>query len=137
MGFATLALPYNHVGPAGHGALVKLSANALLGIQTAALAEIIAMLREQGVDAGTAVAATSSTTAWALVANYLADTMISGVSSLAFPVALIEKDLAYASQVTADAGALPVVGEAKAVFQRAIAAGLGEKNMTSVFSLYR
>ncbi|WP_414497797.1 NAD(P)-dependent oxidoreductase [Stenotrophomonas maltophilia] len=52
-----LALAINHVGPAGHGALVKLSANALLGIQSAALAEIIAMLREQWHSTGDGIGA--------------------------------------------------------------------------------
>ena len=39
----------HHVGDAGAGALVKLAVNALLGIQQAALAEILGMAKSGGI----------------------------------------------------------------------------------------
>jgi len=52
----------------------------------------------------------------------------------AFPVDLIEKDLAYLGLTTTDTA--PVSTAAHAVFTRAIAEGFGAENMTAVARLY-
>ena len=45
----------HHVGPLGSGALVKLSTNALLGVQVTVLAELIGLLRRSGADTSRAL----------------------------------------------------------------------------------
>ncbi|WP_338338995.1 NAD(P)-dependent oxidoreductase [Xanthomonas euvesicatoria] len=127
----------HHMGPVGHGTVVKLATNALLGIQVAALAEVIGLIQGQGVDPAKAIAAVSSTSVWPPVANYLASSMLTSNFAPQFPVALIEKDLRYVLDTGEIAGMLPLTGQTLAVFHRANLQGLGAENMTSVAKLYR
>src|SRR5262249_6452853 len=53
-----------HAGPVGSGALAKLATNALMGVQLAALAELIGMLERQGVDPRQVLNAVSATPMW-------------------------------------------------------------------------
>jgi 3-hydroxyisobutyrate dehydrogenase len=84
-----------HTGPLGTGALAKLTTNALLGVQVAALAELIGMLRAADTEPGRILAAVSGASAWSPVADYLASTMLTGDFAPMFPIDLIEKDFGY------------------------------------------
>jgi 3-hydroxyisobutyrate dehydrogenase len=127
----------HHVGPLGHGALVKLATNSLLGIQVTALAEIIGLLGRTGVDVEKALAAIAGTPVWAPVANYLTSTMVEDNFAPQFPVELIDKDFRYTLQVAGEDAAVPMIATAHRTFQRAADQGLGEENMTAVVKLYR
>jgi 3-hydroxyisobutyrate dehydrogenase len=124
-----------HVGPHGSGALVKLSTNALLGVQVTVLAELIGLLRRSGADAGRALQAVAGTAVWSPVANYLSGSMLTGDFSPQFPVDLIEKDFNYTVQAAGSAEAAPTIAAARDVFREAIGAGLGALNMTAVVKL--
>jgi 3-hydroxyisobutyrate dehydrogenase len=125
----------HHVGPLGSGALVKLSTNALLGVQVTVLAELIGLLRRSGADASGALRAVAGTAVWSPVANYLSGSMLTGDFSPQFPVELIEKDFNYTVQAAGSAEAAPTIAAARDVFRDAIDAGLGELNMTAVVKL--
>jgi 3-hydroxyisobutyrate dehydrogenase-like beta-hydroxyacid dehydrogenase len=62
--FKTLGSTIRHAGPVGCGALAKLATNTLMGVQLAALAELIGMLKSQQVDAKQILDAVSATAMW-------------------------------------------------------------------------
>ncbi|MBU9174079.1 NAD(P)-dependent oxidoreductase [Burkholderia gladioli] len=134
---AAMGSGIRHAGPLGSGALAKLAANALLGVQVTALAELIGLLAEQGADVERVLSAVAVTSVWAPVAHYLAGSMQAGNFAPQFPVELIGKDFEYLSRTAGERAALPVIEAAGAVFVRAEARGLGALNMTSVVNLYR
>lgn len=126
----------NLTGSVGCGALTKLATNAMLGIQVAAYAEIIGMLRAGGADPARSLKAVASTPVWAPVANYLTGSMLSENFAPQFPVTLIDKDFRYALEVSGGAERTPLVAAVHTVFQTGIDQGLGDLNMTSVAKLY-
>jgi len=134
---AVMSSAIHHVGGLGHGALVKLATNALLGIQVTALAEIIGMLQRNGADASKAISAMSTTTVWAPAANYYTSTMLNDNFAPLFPVELIEKDFNYAIAAAGSAEKAPTISAARDVFRQALAQDLGKENMTSVAKLFR
>jgi len=125
-----------HVGPLGTGALTKLTTNALMGIQVAALAELIGMLRRNGTDTEQVLAAVGQTPVWSTILDRNVGLLLNGALDPRFPVALIEKDFGYTIDATGADDLAPTIAAARAVFQRAIDAGLGEANMTSVVRLF-
>jgi 3-hydroxyisobutyrate dehydrogenase len=126
----------HHVGPLGAGALVKLTTNALMGVQVTVFAEIIGLLQGAGADVAGALKAIASTPAWSPAANYLTGTMLAGNFAPQFPVELIEKDFGYVLGEVRDSEAVPTISAARSVFQRAIGRGLGGDNMTGVVRLF-
>ncbi len=126
----------NYVGPLGSGALVKLTTNALMGVQVTVFAEIIGLLKRAGADPTAVLKAMASTPAWSPSANYLTGTMLAGNFTPQFPVELIEKDFGYVLREVGDPLAAPTIAAARSVFQRAIEHGLGGDNMTGVVRLF-
>lgn len=126
----------NYVGPLGSGALVKLTTNALMGVQVTVFAEIIGLLKSAGADLARVLKAMSTTPAWSPSANYLTGTMLAGDFTPQFPVELIEKDFGYVLREAGDPSAAPTIAAARGVFQRAIKRGLGDENMTGVVRLF-
>lgn len=125
-----------HVGPAGHGALAKLATNALLGLQVAALAELMPWLRQQGADVPRLLQALGRTSVWAPVGGYLAGSMLAGDHRPQFPVELMVKDLGYVAALAGEPADAPLLSAVRSVFQRGVAQGLGDQNMTAVARLY-
>jgi 3-hydroxyisobutyrate dehydrogenase len=125
-----------HVGPLGSGALVKLSTNALLGVQVTVLAELIGLLKRSGADVPGAMKAIGGTAAWSPAANSLSRSMLAGQFSPQFPIELIEKDFGYAVDAAGSPEAAPTIAAAHGVFQKAVARGLGSENMTGVVRLF-
>jgi 3-hydroxyisobutyrate dehydrogenase len=133
---AVMGSTITHVGPLGSGALVKLSTNALLGVQVTVLAELIGLLKRSGADVASALKAIGGTAAWSPAANNLSGGMLSGDFSPQFPVELIEKDFGYAVDTAGSPEAAPTIAAARGIFQEAIAKGFGGDNMTSVVQLF-
>lgn len=125
-----------HVGPLGSGALVKLSTNALLGVQVTVLAELIGLLKRSGADVASAMKAIGGTAAWSPAANNLSASMLAGNFSPQFPIELIEKDFGYAVEAAGSPEAAPTIAAARGVFQKAIAEGFGSENMTGVVRVF-
>lgn len=126
----------HHVGPLGAGTQAKLATNALLGIQVAALAELIGLLERQGSDVARTLQAIAGTSVWAPVANYLTASMLRDDFQPQFPVALIEKDFGYALAAAGSDALAPTLAAARAVFRRGVEQGLGDLNMTAVARLF-
>jgi 3-hydroxyisobutyrate dehydrogenase len=123
-----------HAGPAGSGAALKLVANALFGVQVAAVAELLARMGELGLDTSSAVSLLAETPVLGAAAKAAAGLMLAGRHDAMFPVDLVTKDFAYLVQDRPDA--VPLSSATLAVFHRAQAAGLGAKHLTAVSTLY-
>lgn len=124
-----------HAGPVGSGAALKLIANALFGIQVAALAELIARCARLGLDPAHAVSLLGETPVLSPAGKGAAALMLAGKHAPMFPVALVAKDFDYVLADRADA--LPLTVAAGQLFGRAMREGLADANLTSVATLYR
>jgi 3-hydroxyisobutyrate dehydrogenase len=125
-----------HAGPAGSGALAKLATNTLMGVQLTTLAEMVGMLKRQGVDPKQVLAAVSATAMWNPHLTRDAESMLSGNFETKFPIKLLEKDLRYTVKTAGGDAAAPTVSAVRKVFQRAIDENLGDLNMTAVVKLF-
>lgn len=135
--FDAMGKSVQHVGGTGTGALVKLAVNALMGVGVAAAAELLAALRRSGIHEATAAEVIGATPAAAPVVATALRLMAAGQHAPLFPVDLLDKDLRYALHVAAEADSpAPLVSAARAQFEAAGEAGLGDQNMTAVATLY-
>lgn len=125
----------HHAGPAGSGAALKLLVNALLGIQVAALGELLGAAERLGLDRRRAGEVLVEMPSCSASAKGVTLAMLASNFAPAFPVELVEKDLGYLGK-EALPDATPVSAAARAVFARAMAAGLAAENMTAVAKLY-
>jgi 3-hydroxyisobutyrate dehydrogenase-like beta-hydroxyacid dehydrogenase len=125
-----------YAGEAGAGAVVKLAANTMLGLQVAGMAELIGMLERAGVDVAHALDIIGDTPVSSLAAKVNAQFMLAGDHEPRFPVELIEKDMAYSVAASGSAESAPMAEAARQVFRRAMAKGLGGENMTAIAKLY-
>lgn len=125
----------HHAGAQGAGAAVKLAVNALLGVQVAAMAELLGLLRANGVNDAAALEIIAVTPVCSPAAKAAAGAMLAQNFAPLFPVALVEKDFGY---LLAAAGgcALPVASATRGVMAQAIAQGMGEDNITGIARLY-
>jgi 3-hydroxyisobutyrate dehydrogenase-like beta-hydroxyacid dehydrogenase len=128
----------HHAGPTGSGATIKLAVNALLGVQIAAMAELVGWLARCPLKLADAVRIIGATPVVSPAARVAAETMLAGNFAPLFPVELVAKDLGYlAAAATAQGAATPVADAAGSVFERALREGLGEAHATAVARLYR
>lgn len=126
------------IGPVGCGALMKLVNNFLCGVQVASLAEAIALIERAGLDRDKAVEMLTNGAGGSPLVKTIAARMTASDFSPHFFLPLMAKDLTYAMQ---EAGALSLdlttAAAAVGAFQRAIAAGHGEKDMSAVIEPLR
>ena len=126
----------HHTGTVGSGALAKLAANVLMGVQLTSLAEILGMIAHAGIDPNPIVKALSGTPAWSPAATNLVAAMLSRDFAPRFPIELIEKDFGYALDTASSPDAAPTIAAARSVFRSAIEHGFSADNMTSVVRLF-
>jgi 3-hydroxyisobutyrate dehydrogenase len=126
----------HHVGPTGHGAVFKLAVNALLGIQTAAWAEVIGFFEKNGVNPTNALNLLTTMPVSSSVAAGNTKLMMARDFAPRFTNSLIAKDFRYLSETAEQAGSrMPISDAALRVFESA-SASMGEENFTSVIRLY-
>ena len=125
----------HHVGPVGAGTTLKLAVNALYGIQVAAVAELLAMLRSSDGNMAAMTEALASLPITSPAAKVALALIQAGSDAPLFPIDLIEKDFAYALD-RGDA-VLPMTKAGHACFSRAKAEGLAALNVTAIARLYR
>jgi 3-hydroxyisobutyrate dehydrogenase-like beta-hydroxyacid dehydrogenase len=126
-----------HVGPSGHGAIMKLVVNSLFGVQVAAVAELISFLQRSGLDVDRAVEILVSTPVCSPAARAAAGAILAHNVTTYFPIELVCKDFSYAMAAAGSVGAnLPIAQEANAVYSEAVARGYGGDNITGVAQLY-
>ncbi len=122
-----------HLGPTGSGALLKLINNFLVGVHVAATAEAVAWIERTELDRAQAIAFLSDSAVGSPVTKTVAARMCAPDFTPNFFLRLMAKDLGYASGEAAKAGQqLTSAAMAWDVFQRAIAAGHGDKDMSAV-----
>ena len=127
----------HHAGPVGNGIIVKLTVNALLGIQVAAMGELIGFLKYTGADEAKAIDILTSTSVCSPAAKIAAASMISHNFAPLFAAELMEKDLGYILAAAEAAQArIPVSGAAREAFREALSEGHAHENMTSIVQLY-
>jgi 3-hydroxyisobutyrate dehydrogenase len=125
-----------HAGPVGAGALAKLVTNALMGVQLATIAEMIGMLKSQGVDPKQVLDAVAATPLWSPHLTSDADSMLSSNFKSRFPIKLLVKDLNYTVQTAGGDASVPTVSAVRDLFQKAMNEQLGDFNMTAVVKLF-
>ncbi|MGA3178772.1 MAG: NAD(P)-dependent oxidoreductase [Verrucomicrobiota bacterium] len=127
-----------HVGPVGGGALLKLINNFLCGVQTASLAEGLALIERSGLDRARAleVLATGAPGSPA-VKNFSARMAARDYTPL-FRLRLMAKDLRYACQEAARREMeLVTAAAALRLFDKSLAAGDGDKDVSSLVEQFR
>ena len=133
----TLGGALHRVGPAGTAAVVKLAVNALFGVQVAAVAEILGLVRKAGLDPEAVAAVLGATPAASPAAKGAAGLMLAGTFAPMFPVDLVEKDFGYVAEAAAAAGAeMPTAAAVRDVYARAKTAGFGGDNIAGVARLF-
>jgi 3-hydroxyisobutyrate dehydrogenase len=123
-----------HAGPVSSGAALKLVANALFGIQVAAVAELIGRMSSFGLDPNSAISLLAQTPLLSAGAKGAAVLMLAGKHDAMFPVDLAAKDFRYAIGDRKEA--MPMACAALGVFDLARSRHLGDKNLTVVSTLY-
>ncbi len=127
-----------HLGPTGSGALVKLINNFVCGVQLASIAEALAWIERSGLDRAKALGVLLDGAPGSPIAKLVTTRMIAGDYTPNFPLKLMAKDLGYAAQESgAEGRPLTTAPAALDVFQRAIAAGHGDKDMSAVIEPLR
>lgn len=124
----------HHVGPNGAGATMKLAVNSLFGIQVAALAETLGLLRANGIDDAAAMEtlATLPITSKAMVG--VGGLMVAKKYAPMFPIDLVEKDFGYVEAAAREA--TPIASAARGAYAKAQSEGLGGENIVAVAKLY-
>lgn len=127
----------HHVGPAGSGATMKLVVNALFGIQVAALAELLGLVRLSGLDPAKAIEILATTPVCSPAAKVAAGSMLTRNFAPMFPIELVDKDFGYllsaGGRVSAE---LPLSRATRDVFALAVDQHRGTDNVTGVAQLY-
>ncbi len=127
-----------YLGPAGSGALMKLINNFVCGVQVASLAEAMAMIERSGLDRARALEILTAGAPGSPILKTVAGRMTAPDFSPNFLLRLMAKDLGYAIQ---EGGKLSVslftAAAALEEFQRAIAAGHGQKDIAAVVEPFR
>ena len=126
------------VGPTGSGALVKLINNFICGVQVAALAEAMAMIERSGLDRAQVLEFLTNAAPGSPIVKTVAARMTAPDFTPNFPLRLLTKDLGYAIREGEKLSIeLMTVAAALKEFQKAMAAGHGDKDMAAVVELFR
>jgi 3-hydroxyisobutyrate dehydrogenase len=127
-----------HLGPTGSGALVKLINNFVSGVQVAALAEAFAMIERSGLDRDRALEVLTQGAPGSPLVKTIAARMTASDYTPNFLLKLMAKDLSYAIHEGRGLSLeLKTASAALEDFKGAIAAGLGEKDMSAVAEALR
>jgi 3-hydroxyisobutyrate dehydrogenase len=124
-------------GDNGAGTAMKLAVNALFGIQVAALAELIAMVRSHGIAPAQAVDILGSLPVLSPAGKGAAASMVARAFAPMFPIELVEKDFDYAIAAAKLLGSpAPMTTNAHAIYASAVEKGFGADHITGVSRLY-
>lgn len=128
-----------HLGPIGSGARLKLINNFMCGVQTASLAEALALVEASGLDRTQALAVLSNGAPGSPLVKAVSGRMAAReYIPPHFALALLKKDLVYASREGSIHGVpLETAEAAQRVLQRAIDAGDGDRDMAAVIEHLR
>lgn len=126
------------LGPVGAGALLKLINNFVCGVQIASLAEAITMIERGGLDRARALEVLTNGAPGSPLVKTVSARMTAPDYTPHFLLRLMAKDLAYAHREAAGQTLdLATAAAALGVFQRGIAAGHGEQDISAVIEQFR
>ena len=122
-----------HLGPSGSGARMKLVNNFMAGVQAANLAEAIAMIEASGLNRDAAFSVLTNGAPGSPLVKTVGPRMLARDYGVNFMLSLMRKDLAYAIEEAASHGVtLSTAAAARALYDRAIASGLGTADFAAV-----
>jgi len=126
------------LGPTGSGARMKLINNFLCGVQVASLAEALTWIERSGLDGEKALTILKDGAPGSPLLAALSARMVSRDYSVNFLLKLMAKDLRYAFEEAERCDVdLTTAGVARALFERASAAGHGDEDMAAVIEPLR
>jgi 3-hydroxyisobutyrate dehydrogenase len=135
---AAMSKSITPVGPAGSGAMIKLINNFVCGVQIIALAEALTMIERSGLDRTRALEILTQGAPGSPLVKAVSARMTAADYTPNFLLRLMAKDLDYSLQ---EAGKLSMhLATAQAAldtFQKAIAAGHGDKDIAAAVELLR
>ena len=128
-----------HLGPLGAGATMKLVVNAMVHALNGALAEALVLAEKAGLDRARAYDVIAASAVGAPFVAYKRDAYLSPEGTpVAFALNLVAKDLALADALAARVAApMPQLATNLEVVQRAVAAGLGDADLSALATLLR
>ena len=130
---AVLSRDVVHLGPTGSGAMMKLVNNFMCGVQAASLAEAAALIRNAGLDREKALGILTNGAPGSPLVKTLAARANAGDFTPNFVLRLMAKDLTYSIEEGSRNGVnLQTAASALADFQRAIAAGYGDRDFSAI-----
>ncbi|MGI8738868.1 MAG: NAD(P)-dependent oxidoreductase [Gammaproteobacteria bacterium] len=134
---ATMSSAIHHVGAAGNGMLMKLAVNAILGIQTAAIAEALTILGKAGVDPEKALEILGALPIASPAMMRAGGLMAARNFAPNFPIDLVQKDFAYLLKTTDSVNMpAPLATAVQALCARANQAGLGDEDIAAIARVY-
>jgi len=126
------------IGPVGSGALIKLINNFVCGVQIIAIAEAIAMIERSGLDRARALEVLTNGAPGSPLVKMVSARMTAADYTPNFLLRLMTKDLNYSLQEAKKLSLhLSTAAAAHDTFQKAIAAGHGEKDIAAAVELLR
>ena len=135
---AVMSRAITHLGPAGSGALMKLVNNFLCGVQAASLAEAVGMIERGGLDRAKALEVLASGAPGSPLLKNFSGRMTARDYSPLFKLRLMAKDLGYARHEAANVKMNLATAEgALRLYDKAIADGLGDKDISSIVEQFR
>ncbi|WP_420799362.1 NAD(P)-dependent oxidoreductase [Ktedonospora formicarum] len=128
-----------HVGPTGHGALIKVINNVIVGMLLPAISEALTLGVKAGASLDTIrdVVATSSGNSY-VFENWLPNTLFREDFTGGFALELMRKDIGLALEVGRELGVpLPEAALAYQIFTQAQGLGYGRQDMTAISKIYQ
>ena len=123
--------------PKAFATAMKLAVNALFGVQVAALAEVLALLRSAGIEEASAVETLSSMPITSPALKGVGGLMAKRTFDPLFPIELVEKDFGYVVDTAAHLSTeAPTAQAVRDVYRSAIDAGLGGDNIHGVLKVF-
>src|SRR5215469_2729972 len=127
-----------HIGPVGSGALLKLINNFLCGVQVASFAEALVWIERSNLDRVQALEFLKGGAAGSNIFKGMSERMTARTYEVNFLLRLMEKDMRYAQQAAAATQTtLSTAACSNKLFERAEAAGYGERDMAAVVEILR
>lgn len=135
---AAMSKSITPIGPVGSGAMIKLINNFVCGVQIIAIAEALAMIERSGLDRARALEVLTNGAPGSPLVKTVSARMTAADYTPNFLLRLMAKDLNYSIQ-EADKLSLHLTTAAAALdtFQKAMAAGHGDKDIAAAVELLR
>jgi 3-hydroxyisobutyrate dehydrogenase len=127
-----------HLGPVGSGARMKLINNFLCAVQVASLAEAMSLIERSELNPEQAVSILSGGAPGSPIVKTMSAHMLAREYEPNFAVKLMTKDLRYAmGEARQRSQTLTTAEPSLSLFEKAIAAGYGEQDVSSVVEQFR